>query len=148
MWPARWCFKRLHLHTGNQLHDDRVTAVREELDFHREFYLGGVTDGMPSLRKLSVGVVSESFQGLIEVAEKIESTVQRVFDLSFHSITIDDDHDALWLALLNELRQFGAHTPNCSVTVCDGYIERKLLVGRKHTSREGGRVEVCFSSCQ
>ena len=145
MWPARWCFRRLHPDTGNQLHDDRVTAVREEPDFHREFWLGDVTDGMPSPWKLPVDVVPGSFQHLTKVAEITERAVQRVFDLSFHSSTIEDDHDALWLALLNELRQLGAHTPNCSVTVRDGYIERKLFVDWKHTSREGGRVEVCFS---
>ena len=36
------------------------------------------------------------------------------------------NHDALWLALLNEIRQPGTHAPNCSVIDCDGYVERKL----------------------
>ena len=95
--------------------------------YNREFYLGDVTDGMPSLWKLPVDVVSDSFQGLIQVAEKIESAVQLNFGLGFHSSTIeDDDHDALWLALFSEVRQPGSHTPSCSVTDCDACIERKL----------------------
>ena len=124
MWPARWCFRRLHPDTGNQLHDDRVTAVREEPDLHREFYLQDVTDGMPSLWK---------------PPEKIESAVQLVFGLGFHSSTIeDDDHDALRLASLNEVRRPGSHTPNCSVTDCVTYNERKL-------SSIGSTQHVCVS---
>ena len=95
--------------------------------YNREFYLQDVTDGMPLLWKLPVDVVSESFQGLIQVAKEIESSVQLVFGLGFHSSSIeDDDHDALWLALFCEVRQPGSHTPNCSVTDFDVYIERKL----------------------
>ena len=148
VWPARCCFRRLHPDTGNQQHDDRVTAVREEPDLHRELYLGDVTDGMPSLWKLPVDVVSESFQGLIKVAEKIESAVQLVFGLVFHSSTIeDDDHDALRLALLNEVRRPGSHTPNCSVTDCDAYIKRKFssIGSTQHVREEEWK---CFSRCQ
>ena len=103
---------------------------------------------MPSLWKLPVEVVSESFQGLIKVAEKIESAVQLVFGLVFHSSTIeDDDHDALRLALLNEVRRPGSHTPNCSVTDCDAYIERKLssIGSTQHVREEEWK---CFSRCQ
>ena len=32
----------------------------------------------------------------------------------------DVDHEALWVALTNMVRRSGAHTPNCSVTDCDG----------------------------
>ena len=32
----------------------------------------------------------------------------------------DIDHDALWLALLNEVRQSGAHARSVRVTGCDG----------------------------
>ena len=133
MWPARWCFRRLHPDNGNQLHDDRVTAVREEPDLHCEFYLGDVTDGMPSLWK---------------PPEKIESAVQLVFGLGFPSSTIeDDDHDALRLALLNEFRQPGSHTASCSVTDCDAYIERKLssIGSTQHVREEEWK---CFSRCQ
>ena len=148
MWPARWCFRRLHPDTGNQLHDDRVIAVREEPDFHGEFYLGDVTDGMPSLWKLPVDVVSESFQGLIQIAERIESAVQLVFGLVLHSSSIeDDDHDALWLALFCEVRQPGSQTPNCSVTDCDAYIKRKFssIGSTQHVREEEWK---CFSRCQ
>ena len=75
----------LHPDTGKQLHDERVTAVREEPDFHREVYLRDVTYGMPSPWKLPVDVVSQSFQDLIKVAEEIESAVQPVIGFGFHS---------------------------------------------------------------
>ena len=53
--------------------------------------------------------------------------MRRVFDLGFHSFTIDDDdHDALWLAVLNDFRQIGAHALKCAVIDCDGYFETKL----------------------
>ena len=137
MWPARCCFRRLHPDTGNQLHDDRVTAVREEPDLHREFYLGDVTDGMPSLWKP---------RGLRRKSRKSRSAA--CFWLGFPSSTIeDDDHDALRLALLNEVRQPGSHTPNCSVTDCDAYIERKFssIGSTQHVREEEWK---CFSRCQ
>ena len=62
------------------------------------------------------------FHEVITVAEKIENTVQPVFSLDFHTSTIEDiDHVALWLALLDEVRQPVGHAPNCSVTDCDWY---------------------------
>ena len=36
----------------------------------------------------------------------------------------------VWWALLNEVRQQGAHSPNCCVTECDGYSERRLSSSR------------------
>ena len=60
------------------------------------------------------------FQEVITVAMKIENTIQPVIGLGFHSSANEDvDHDALWLALLDEVRQPEAHAPNCSVTDCD-----------------------------
>ena len=41
-------FQSLHPDTGAPLHEERVTAVREEPNVHLEFYLQGVTDGMRS----------------------------------------------------------------------------------------------------
>ena len=57
--------------------------------------------------------------------------MQPVIGLGFHSSSLEEvNHDALWLALLNEVRQPGTHAPNCSVIDCDGYVERKLpLIG-------------------
>ena len=62
-----------------------VSLKFERLDFHCEF-LRDVTDGMPSPWKLLVGVVSQSFQDLIEVAEKIERAVQLVIWLGRRSV--------------------------------------------------------------
>ena len=42
----------------------------------------------------------------------------------------DIDHEALWLPPVNVVCRSGAHTPNCSVTDRDEYIERKLLSTR------------------
>merc|ERR1712135_273167 len=107
-------------------HEERVIAVREEPNLHLEFYQRDVTDGMRSPWKLPVDVVSKSFQEVVKVAQKIENTMQPVIGLGFHSSSLEDvNHDALWLALLNEVRQPGAHAPNCSVIDCDGYVERK-----------------------
>ena len=36
------------------------------------------------------------------------------------------DHDTVWRASLNEIRQRRAHAPNCSVNECDGHCERRL----------------------
>jgi hypothetical protein len=120
-------FQPLHPDTGAPLHEERVIAVREEPNLHLEFYQRDVTDGMRSPWKLPVDVVSKSFQEVVKVAQKLENTVQPVIGLGFHSSSLEDvNHDALWLALLNEVRQPRAHAPNCSVIDCDGYIERKL----------------------
>ena len=61
-----------------------------------------------------------------QIAEAM-NTMQPVIGLGFHSSSLEEvNHDALWLALLNEVRQPGTHAPNCSVIDCDGYVERKL----------------------
>ena len=55
------------------------------------------------------------------------NTMKPVIGLGFHSSSlVEVNHDVLWLALLNEVRQPGAHAPTCSVIDCDGYVERKL----------------------
>ena len=66
------------------------------------------------------------FQERSTVAMKFENTIQLAIGLGFNSSAEDVDHDALWLALLDEVRQPEAHAPNCSVTDCDTIIERKL----------------------
>ena len=69
---------------------------------------------MRSPLKLLVHVVSKRFQELITVARKLESEMQP--GLGFHSCAIEDaNHETL--------TQPGVHTPNCSVTDCDGYLE-------------------------
>ena len=56
---------------------------------------------------------------VVKVTQKLENTVRPVMGLSFHSSAIEDvDHDAFWLALLNEVRR--------SVIDYDRYIEKKL----------------------
>ena len=67
------------------------------------------------------------FQEVSTVAMKFENTIQLAIGLGFNSSADEDvDHDALWLALLDEVRQPEAHAPNCSVTDCDMIIEKKL----------------------
>ena len=68
------------------------------------------------------GVVSKSSHEVITVAKKIEFTVQLGIGLCFRSSAIEHvGHEALWLVLLNEVRQSGARTPNFSVTDCDDH---------------------------
>ena len=63
----------------------------------------------------------------MSVARKNSRTVQSVIWLDVHSSAIEDvDHDAFVAGLLSEVKRAGAHAPNCSVTDCDGCIERKL----------------------
>ena len=61
-----------------------------------------------------------------QIAEAM-NMIQPVIGLGFHSSSLEEvNHDVLWQALLNEVRQPGAHAPTCSVIDCDGYVERKL----------------------
>ena len=51
---------------------------------------------------------------MITVAKKIENTRQPVIGLGFDSSANEDiDLDALWLALLDEVRQPEADAPSC-----------------------------------
>ena len=78
--------------------------------------------------------------------KKIENTAQPVVGLDFHTSTIKDiDHDALWLALLNEVRQPGAHAPNRSVTDSDAYNGRKLssIGSTQHVNVRKKELEGC-----
>ena len=124
-------FRPLHPDTGAPSHDERVVAVREEPNLHLEFYQRDVTDGMRTPWKLPVDVVN---------------TVQSVIGWGFQSTAMEDvDHDALWLAVLNEVLQPGAHAPNCLMIECDGHIERKLSsTGSTQPVHVGG----CLSRCR
>ena len=78
---------------------------------------------------------------MITVAKKIENTRQPVIRLGFDSSANEDiDLDALWLALLDEVRQPEAHAPSCSVT----YWERELSLkeGTQHVSVKEEEREV------
>ena len=64
---------------------------------------------------------------MAEVAQKLEITVQLVIGLRFHSSAMEDIvRVTLWLALLNEVRQSGAHAPICTAIECDEVVERRL----------------------
>ena len=59
--------------------------------------------------------------------------VQLVVGLGFHSSSSEGvDHDALWLALLNEVRRPTAHALNCSVSDRDGVERIKTVFGRAY----------------
>ena len=57
----------------------------------------------------------------------------------------DVDHDALWRALLTEVRQREAHALNCSVIECVGTV-RGGFRQRKYTARlrQGGQWAVVY----
>ena len=59
----------------------------------------------------------------------------------------DLDHEALWLVLLYEVRQSGAHTPIYSVTECDALSLKEVLVDRSCTCtlRKSGKLFLVMS---
>ena len=78
-----------------------------------------------------VGVVSKSFQEVVGVAQKLE------IGLRIHSSAMEDvARVRLWLALLNEVWQLGAHAPIFTAIECDGYSERWLYTARLRQGRE------------
>ena len=59
----------------------------------------------------------------------------------FHSSPNEGvDHDALWVALLNEVRQPGAHATNSSFINCDGFFLRGSLM-QVHSTCTSGEEE-------
>ena len=63
LWTNRVASEIVFQSLHPPLHEERVTAVREEPNLHIEFYLQGVTDGMRSPWKLLVGGLEESSGG-------------------------------------------------------------------------------------
>ena len=107
-------------------------SVREELHFHLEIYQRNVTVGMRSPKTFPVDVVSKSFSGGDECcAEKLEKSAVRYL-VGCALIGHRGRRSRRVVAgLLSEVERAGAHVPNCSVTDCDGCIERKLSSRRK-----------------
>jgi hypothetical protein len=120
-------YQPLQPDSGVPMDEERVIAVRSDPNLHLEYFQRFVTDGMRSLWALPVDVLSKSVQELTSVAKKLEATVESVVGLGLQSASIDGvDHDALWVSMLNEVRNPRAHA-RCSITDCDGFVERKLL---------------------
>ena len=70
--------------------------------------------------------MSKSFPEVFKVVQKIENTVQPVRGSGSHSFAMKDvNHEASWLALSNEVQELDAHAPNCTVTECGEFIERR-----------------------
>ena len=101
--------------TGAPLHEKLVFAVRQEFNVHFEFYLRNVTGGMRTPWKLLV-LVSQSVQEAVRLRKAREHNAPSLIVLGPLIVTEDVGHEALWLALVNEVRQPGAHALNCSVT--------------------------------
>ena len=83
--------------------------------------------GMRSPKTFPVDVVSKSFSGGDECcAEKLENSAVRYL-VGCALIGHRGRRSRRVVAgLLSEVKRAGAHVPNCSVTDCDGCIERKL----------------------
>ena len=100
----RDCASPLHPATGASLHTERVIAVLEEPALHLEFYQRDATDCMRLLWNVLVDV--EGCQEAFTAVKALENKVQATIGLSFRSSSSEEvDHDALWLALLNETHQ-------------------------------------------
>ena len=69
------------------------------------FYLQDVTDGMPSLWKLPVDVVSKSFSECLLLRRKLRILHSVFLDWVSTHLHEDVDHETLWRALLNEVRR-------------------------------------------
>ena len=97
-------FQPLHPDSGAPLDEERVVCrFRRNRILHLEFYPRDVTDGVQLSWKTPVDVVSKNFQEVIKVDRQLESTVQPLVGLGFHSLGIESvDHDALRLDLLKE----------------------------------------------
>ena len=119
-------------------------SFREELHFHLEIYQRNVTVGMRSPKTFPVDVVSKSFSGGDECcAKKLENSAVRYLvgcPLIGHR---GRRSRRVVAGLLSEVKRAGAHAPNCSVTDCDGCIERsyrrmethRTLASRRKTRR-------------
>ena len=62
-------FQPLYPATGAPLHNERVIAIQEQTNLHLKFHLRDVTDGVLSLQKVPVDVVSQSCQELLKSCE-------------------------------------------------------------------------------
>ena len=62
----------------------------------------------------------------------------------------DVDHDASWMALLNEVCLLDAHAPNCAVIERDEDVERRLssIGGTEHVCGWDEKVGGCLSRCR
>ena len=96
--PGRLCFSLRRQKLVVSLRDESFLALQDER----------MECGHPRFFFLTW---SQEFQEVINIAQKIENSVQLVIGLRFHSpATKDVDHE-LWLASLSEFRQPGAHAP-------------------------------------
>ena len=70
----------------------------------------------------------KKFPGYCQVAQKLETTLQPFIGLGFPLTCMENvDHDRVWRASLNEVRQRKTHAPSCMMNECDGHCERRLL---------------------
>ena len=73
--PSEIVFQLMHPATGAPLHNERVVAVPEEFILPLEIHMRDVTDGMQSLCKVPVDVVSKRCQEVITFAKNHVSKV-------------------------------------------------------------------------
>ena len=74
--PGRPDLTRSGPETGASLHDERVIATHEEPDLHLVLYKRDVTDGMRSLWKVLVDVISKSCLEVITAVTSLENRAQ------------------------------------------------------------------------
>ena len=73
--------------------------------------------------------------GDCQVVQKLETTLQPFIGLGFPLTCMENvDHDGVWRASLNEVRQRRAHAPNCSKL--NAHVSARTLDGDEDVRKE------------
>ena len=90
--------------------------------------------------QVPVDEVSKSCQEVLSVAKTLE---QLVIGNVFHSYSSDGvDHDALWPAVLNEVRQLAAPAPNGAMSDSVGVVHMDAVVGKAYEIADCGCAHI------
>ena len=122
-------FQSLHPGIGASSHNECAFAVLEEAGLHLEFFQRDVAGGMRPVLEVSFLTWSQRAVRRYSQLRKHPNKVYLVIGLGLYSSSIQGVyHDALWLALLNEVCQPAAHAPIRSVFDLMTMSDKKLMV--------------------
>ena len=119
----------LHPGIGASLHNEHVITVQEEFELHLDFYQRDVAAGMWLLWKVFVDVISKSCQeaptAVKALGPECSLSLGQVSTLLPVRVPTTVRYGCL---RSTEDRQLAAHTPNCSVSDCDGVEHIEIVV--------------------